>query len=148
MRAEDSPLFLEFVTSNCCDVVFLQEADNLPHDIACKGYVAYKAEGGRTMILLRGFLSKLIKLSILQANFSIVILDTIVLASVYLPNSSYKGDVYAAHSMIFKKIFYAASPRGLSQESEVETSTLKLLAILDTTRASAASSRRRTRPRI
>jgi len=43
--AQDFPNFLEFVTSKCCDVVFLQEADNLPPDIPCKGFVAFKSEG-------------------------------------------------------------------------------------------------------
>ena len=94
MGAEDFPSFLEFVTSSAADVVFLQEADNLPHDIPCKGYVAFKTEGvGRTVILLRGSLSKLVKFSILEATHTIVILDKIVLASVYLPNSSYADDV-------------------------------------------------------
>jgi len=52
MGAEDFPSFVESMTSTGADVVFLQEADNLPHDIPCKGYVVFKAVGeGRTMIL-------------------------------------------------------------------------------------------------
>ena len=55
------------------------------------------------MILLRGTLSKLVKFSVLEANFTIVILDKIALASVYLPNSSYADDVYAAHVHDFQE---------------------------------------------
>jgi len=55
------------------------------------------------MILLRGTLSKLVKFSILEATYTIVILDKIVLASVYLPNSSYAEDVYSAHVHDFQE---------------------------------------------
>jgi len=97
MGAEDFPSFIEQMTAYGADVVFLQEADNLPYDIPCKGYVVFKTEGeGRTMLLLRGTLSSFVKFSILEATHTIVIFDKIVLASVYLPNSMHSDDLYDA----------------------------------------------------
>ena len=113
MGAEEFPSFIEQMTSTGADVVFVQEADNLPHDILCKGYVVFKTEGvGRTMILLRGSLSSFVTFSILEATYTIIIFDKIVLASVYLPNSSYSDEVFAASVLAFQRSVVSCFAKG------------------------------------